>query len=148
MLEIVTKRLVIKSDASVLEGEIVFPPTPPLDILNIDIRNERNGFAIYLKENPSIQVGQFGFRNDRYPYELAYETIEEYRRNHYMQEAMEAFIDWFFKNVKVDCLYGIIASGNIPSFKLAMKLGFEETGKTYGQSKLFKLSKNAILGKR
>lgn len=143
MIEIMTKRLVIRSDASIIKGEIVFPQPPPIDIFKTDIRNERNGFAIYLRDKPSIQVGQFGFRNDRYPYELAYETKPEYRRNHYMQEAMEAFLDWFFKNVEADCIYGIIATGNTPSFELAIKLGFEETGQSFGHSKLLICSPNA-----
>ena len=142
MIRIETKRLIIKSDASLYNGEIVFPARGAIDIFNIDTRNEKSGFAMFLKDDPSIQVGQFGFRHTHYPYELLYQTNEGFRRKHFMWEAMEAFLDWFFSNVKVDNIYGIIAEGNIPSFGLAYKLGFEDTGDFFSGSKVLSISKS------
>lgn len=143
IIELLTDRLIIRSDALIVDGNIAFPPQKHvIDILNMKtLRKEDGGFAFYLRSNPSIQAGQFVFRNDRYEYEISYETNPPYRRQHYMQEALETFIPWFFDNTTANAIYGIIDENNESSEKLAMKIGFKHTGICYGGSPVYILNR-------
>lgn len=143
MMELESERLVICSDAYIDNGQIAFPPiTRTVNIFDLSPhRTEEDAFAIYLKNDRTVKIGQFGFRDDRYAYELSYHTNESYRRNHYMQEAMECFIPWFFENVNVDAIYGIIACGNVASKQLAEKVGFIEAGTHNGGSPVYILKR-------
>lgn len=144
MIEIETTRLLIKSDASVIDGMLMFPQTERKEIVLSEIepyKPQTSGFAIYLKNDKTQLVGQFGFRNDRYENELSYGTNEPYLRKHYMWEAMEVFIPWFFQNTSAIIIYGIISEGNVASENLALKIGFKRTGKCTGGSPLYSITR-------
>lgn len=144
MIKIQTARLIIYSDASILDGMLVFPQTKRKEIDLLEIKPHQpqtTGFAIYLKDDNTKPVGQFGFRHDRYENELEYGTNEPYRRKGYMREAMEAFIPWFFQNTSSTIIYGIIAEGNVASENLALEVGFKRTGKCIGGSPLYSITR-------
>ena len=64
MIVIETARLRIYSDASTIDGMLVFPQTERDEINLLDIKPhqpETDGFAIYLKNDNTQLVGQFGF---------------------------------------------------------------------------------------
>lgn len=69
MIKIETARLRIYSDASVIDGVLVFPKKEQkdIDVTQLEPRqSQTSGFAIYLKDDNTQQVGQFGFSNERY----------------------------------------------------------------------------------
>jgi len=144
VIVIETERLRIYSDASIINNTLVFPQAEREEINLLDLKQNRpemNAFAIRLKNDNTQLVGQFGFKNERYENELSYHTNEPYRRKHYMQEAMEAFIPWFFQNTSATVIHVIIAEGNVASENLAKKVGFIRTGKCSGGSPLFLISR-------
>lgn len=144
MIEIETARLRLYSDASVIDGVLVFSQKEQKDIDLTQIephKSQTSGFAICLKYDNTQQVGQFEFSNKRYENELSYGTNEPYRRKHYMQEAMEVFIPWFFQNASSTIIYGIIAEGNVASKNLAQKVGFRRIGLCTGGSPLYSITK-------
>lgn len=128
MIELETKRLIIKSDAYIAEGELKFQEKPHVvDLLDIKpSRVEECGFALYLKQEMD-QVGHVTVIHHRRPYELTVGMDESYRQNGYMTEGLKQIIDWLFKNCTLDKLTAI--RGNIipeASRRLLLRCGFEQ----------------------
>ena len=60
--------------------------------------------------------------------EIAYFIFKEFTGNHYLQEALIAFRDWCFEELKFNRLYLKIAQDNLASIKSALQAGFELEG--------------------
>lgn len=128
MIQIETQRLIIRSNLCVDKGQLIPPAKQHEEISIFNLapsKSEDAGFAVYLKSNESTQIAHFGFRSDRRDYELSYGTEELYRRQGYLYEALSNFLNWFFANINAESIYGLIGNDNIPSIKLAQKLGFQ-----------------------
>ena len=98
-MELETKRLFLKTDCLIVNGEFTYPSEQsPIDILHPKSQNgERAGFALYLKSTGE-NVGHIDLKFTRKPYELSVGTLEEHRRQGYMNEALEKVISWLFEN--------------------------------------------------
>lgn len=131
MIRIETKRLIIKSNLCASKGQLIYPPKQQegTSLLNLrPLATEDTGFAIYLKPDESAPIAHIGFRDDRRNYELTYGTEDAYRRHGYLYEALSAFLHWFFADIGVEIIYGLIGNNNIPSINLALKVGFQPCG--------------------
>ncbi len=127
MTKIQTKRLVLKTNCTVVNGQLVFPEkniTSLLDTKSACV--EDGGFAIYLKTGDYI--GHIGILFHRKPYEL---TIgidnEQFRHCGYMTEAQDAVIQWIFENCNTNQITALIGSITpVASRKLCKRNGFHE----------------------
>ena len=127
MTEIQTKRLVLKTNCTIIDGQLGFPEKKNTSLLDIKPNCiEDGGFAIYLKSGDYI--GHIGFRFDRKPYEL---TIgienEQFRQCGYMTEAQDAVIQWIFDNCNTTQITARIGQITpVASRKLCKRNGFHE----------------------
>lgn len=127
MTEIQTKRLVLKTNCTIVNGQLGFPEKKNTSLLDIEPNcSENGGFAIYLKAGDYI--GHIGFLFDRKPYEL---TIgidnEQFRHCGYMTEAQDAVIQWIFDNCNTTQITARIGSITpVASRKLCKRNGFHE----------------------
>lgn len=67
-------------------------------------------FNFYDKNNPTKLICHIGFRHDRKPMEISYGTEPLYQKQGYMQEALAAFIQWYFKNTSYSELHALISN--------------------------------------
>lgn len=128
MIKIETKRLIIKTNLCAGKGELVYPQNPQDRLSLLDLKpleTEDTGFAVYLKSDESTEIAHFSFRDDRKDYELCYGTKEEYRQKGYLYEALSSFFHWFFIDIGIEAVYGLIGDDNTASINLAIKLGFQ-----------------------
>lgn len=87
-------------------------------------------WSISLKKEHTL-VGGIGFKgsaNENCEVEIGYEVAEDYRRQGYGFEAVEAMIDWAFQNENVFYIMAETAPDNDKSQGLLKKAGFTETG--------------------
>lgn len=84
-------------------------------------------FNFYDKNNPTRLICHIGFRHDRKPMEISYGTEPLYQKQGYMQEALAAFIQWYFKNTSYSEIHALI-SNNDASKHILESNGFVENG--------------------
>ena len=128
MIEISTKRLIVKTNCTANNGIFEYPPTPEfISLFNLPpAQPENSGFAIYLKSGELI--GHIDILFKRKPYELSVGIHEQYRKQGYMKEAQRAVIKWIFENCRtsqVTALVGPITPD--ASRKLCLNNGFVKT---------------------
>ena len=129
MTEIQTKRLIMRTNCTVVDGQLSFPKKPQLQSI-LEIKPnivEDGGFAIYLKTGELI--GHIGILFIRKPYELTVGIDNElYRKNGYMTEAQDAVIEWIFNNCKTTQIAALIGPITpVASRKLCVRNGFHES---------------------
>lgn len=120
-----TKRMIVKTNARLINRKIIFPDQPShINILDIKPSiGENTGFMFYDKSDHRQLICHIALRDDRKPNEITYGTQETYRNKGYMQEALNAFIKWIFKNTDICKLYALI-SNNPTSEKVLINQGF------------------------
>jgi RimJ/RimL family protein N-acetyltransferase len=96
------------------------------------------GYFAVIREVDGKLIGQAGIMDsdiDGEPItEIGYIFDNEVRGNGYATEAAEALIELAFDQYGVDCLYCTIRPDNAASIRVAVRLGFNQTGeytKTY-----------------
>lgn len=112
----------------------------------IDYRKEeqkhQNGYASYnrrfvtflLKDKESGQIiGRCGIHNwnkDHHRAEIGYVMEDEkYKRKALMSEAVEAVIEYGFKELNLNRIEALVGLENVPSLKILKKNGFKEEGR-------------------
>jgi RimJ/RimL family protein N-acetyltransferase len=110
MIEFLTKRLIAKSDMRVVDSKLVPYETDisDIDILNLLPRTGReSGFLFYDKDNKETLICHIGITLKRSRFEVTYCTIECFRKQGYMTEALSGLVEWIFKNTDVTVIWGI-----------------------------------------
>lgn len=133
MYQIETKRLIGESNILLNNGKII--NNRSCQSINLDClkpsTGTENGFVFYLKENPKIKVCHIGitWQRDR-RLELTYGTEKRYENQKYMQEALQAFIQWVINNTRETELWGLPNSST--SSHIIEKYGFKRIGPVEG----------------
>ena len=126
MITIETERLILKTNCTVVDGEIVFPERKPVESI-LDLKPaiaEDSGFAIYLKSGEHVGHIAFDFKRDRF--ELSVGTEKQYQRNGYMTEAQKAAVTWIFKTCKTDSIWALLGGiTDDASSKILERTGFK-----------------------
>lgn len=144
MVELLTDRLVLRTNCTIENGVFSFPEKPPLkSILDLaPSKAEDTGFAIYLKSGEYI--GHIMVLFKRKPYELSIGIEEPYRKHGYMTEAQERAIKWLFDNCHTSQIVALIGPITpIASRRLCQKHGFHE--KKEGREEWWVLDKNDFI---
>ena len=126
MNTIETERLILKTNCTVVDGEIVFPEKQPfLSLENIKPSiAEDSGFAIYLKSGERVGHIAFDFKRDRF--ELSVGIKEQYQKHGYMTEAQKAVVPWIFENTNTDKVWALLGGiTDVASSKILERTGFE-----------------------
>jgi len=77
-------------------------------------------------------VGHVGFHgppDDRGVLEVGYRMLEAYRSRGIAGEAVKGLLDWAWRDAGVTTFRASIAPQNVPSLRLADRLGFQEVGR-------------------
>lgn len=129
-MEKATKRMIMRTNLKFQDGHIVFPPqkNKSVSILDLLPNNPEDGGFIFYSNNNEI-ICHISIRTDRRVCELSYGTEDGYRRNGYMQEAMETVLQIFEENHMVDEISGLICNNPI-SEHILVKYGFVQ-GESY-----------------
>lgn len=123
---------ILKSDPRIVESYDVKPKTYEqardfLERLNEYIRKDESitwGIALK-KENRLIgSICFWNFNPERSQAEIGYDLLVEHQRKGYMQEAMEAVIDYGFQMIKLHRIEAVPNPKNAPSVKLLERNGF------------------------
>ena len=126
MITIQTERLILKTNCTIVNGEIVFPEKKPFTSI-LDRKPsiaEDSGFAIYLKSGEL--VGHVGFDSKRGRFELSVGIEEKYQKNGYMSEAQKAIVPWIFENSNTDKIWAVLGGiTNEASRKILERTGFK-----------------------
>lgn len=125
MIQLETKRLIMKSDLYIENGTIKSIQNKKIDLQNIPKRI--NGFQFYDKHNNNL-ICHIGMKFSRRCNEINYGTELEFRNQGYMSEALSAFIKWFFENTNETELNALVPNHNIYSQMLVKKCNFVEDG--------------------
>ena len=126
MITIETERLILKTNCTPVNGEIVFPKKQTV----ISLENlkpaiaEDSGFAIYLKSGECVGHIAFDFKRDRF--ELSVGTEKQYQKHGYMTEAQKAVVPWIFENTKTDKVWAALGGiTDVASRKILERTGFK-----------------------
>lgn len=95
-------------------------------ILGFTARNERINWAMTEKGSDKL-IGIIGYvntNNDSNRAEIGYVINEAYLRKGYMFEALNACINYGFKQMNVHVIEAVIRTENTPSIQLVEKAGF------------------------
>lgn len=126
MIIIQTERLTLKTNCTIVDGEIVLPEKKHFEsILNIEPTiAEDFGFAIYLKSGELI--GHIAFDSKRSRFELSVGIEEKYRKNGYMSEAQRAIVPWVFENSNTEKIWALLGGiTDEASRKILERTGFK-----------------------
>lgn len=98
---------------------------------NVFYRGDGIYFAIARKDNDKL-IGSIGFTtknsyNNRI--ELSYDLAKEYWRHGIMTKAVNALVEYGFKEMKINRIEAFMAIENIASRKLLEKCGFSHEGR-------------------
>jgi len=99
---------------------------PSIEMFGISIPSQRT------KEEPYNHiVGTCGLTSISYIHRTAEYSIligPEFQRKGYATKAMIALLDYGFKNLDLECIWGEVFTNNPVGLKLAKELGFKEEG--------------------
>jgi len=125
MLTFNTKRLIAQTNMIIDEGELCFHKKNfGTDLLSLQPNNAQNGAIVfYLQNDPNMEVCKIAVEFKRKPYELIFETINAFRNQGYMSEALAACIEWLFTCTKCQEIYLLINDNPISKY-IATKTGF------------------------
>ena len=127
------------SDPEVIELTAYEPPkdleAAKAEVLRYAIRPFRMGrgirWGIALREDPNL-IGTLGYhewvREGGHHARVGYELLAEYRSRGFMTEAMTAILDYGFDAMKLHRVEAQIEPINLPSIRLAERLGFRRDG--------------------
>lgn len=143
MIVFTSERMIIRSKASVVNGQFVRTPykEKPVDIFNLPNRTyEDDGFAFY---NGNEIIGHLYVCFDEKPYELnGGIDREDYRKQGYMTEGITRCIKWIFESCDTDVIWA--ERGNIipeASRKLLERCGFIYYGKGVDDGEWYMLTR-------
>jgi len=89
--------------------------------------NDGITWAIALKENPEVLIGNIGlwrFMKEHYRAEIGYMLLPEYCRKGYMKEAITQVINFSFNRIKIHSIEANINPLNLASATLLQSVGF------------------------
>lgn len=134
MISFETERLIACSNMVLNEGELcegIIPDLEGLEVfLNDKYRKEyqlSNSFVFFDKNRIDVPICYISYFKKRDRYELHWETLEQFKKQGYMTEALTAFAKWMKENTEKEVLWALIDSNNVPSLKMAQKCGFGKT---------------------
>ena len=81
-------------------------------------------YGIILKIN-NIIIGHISLSEIEKGIEIGYAIATEYQKNGYISEIIIPFVNWIKNNLRLEKIYGIVKKGNIASWKILEKNGFE-----------------------
>lgn len=126
MITIQTERLILKTNCTIVDGEIVLPEKKHfVSILDIEPTiAEDFGFAVYLKSGEL--VGHIAFDSKRNRFELSVGIEEKYRKNGYMSEALRVVVPWVFENSNTEKIWALLGGiTDEASRKILERTGFK-----------------------
>ena len=89
--------------------------------------NEWIYWAIRYKDTPRLigSICLWNFTDDKTKADIGYELISSYHGKGVMQEIIPVVLDYGFKKLGLQVVFGEVARGNIKSIRLMQKYGFE-----------------------
>ena len=125
-ITIQTERLILKTNCTIVDGEIVLPEKKHFEsILDIEPTiAEDFGFAIYLKSGEL--VGHIAFDSKRSRFELSVGIEEKYQKSGYMSEAQRVVVPWIFENSNTEKIWALLGGiTDEASRKILERTGFK-----------------------
>ena len=141
-----TERLTARSNMLLNEGELCEGVIPEVESLEVSLSDRyrmeyqlSNSFVFFDKNRIDVPICYISYFKKRDIYELHWETLEQFKKQGYMTEALTAFAKWMKENTEKEVLWALIDSNNVPSLKTAQKCGFRKTEDNISGTSWYKL---------
>jgi len=126
MLEIRTNRLIGLSDMVIDNGTLKsLEKNVPFNLLEIiETTGRESGFQFYLTDGGD-KVCHIAITNQRNCFEISYGTVSEYRRQGYMREALNSFIEFVRDNTNERVIWALPSSDISENLLLSVGFSFD-----------------------